>query len=125
VRAQEALSAAQGFNDVRWTMYEAEALELAGERERALAIYSACGSAADVRRLEARSSAQSQSTLSKREWEVANLVAEGKSNRAIADALVLSERTVENHISSIFAKLNLRSRAEVAAFMARSGAADT
>lgn len=125
VRVQEALAAAQGFNDVRWTMYEAEALELAGERAQALEIYRRCGSAANGRRLEARSSAQSQSALSKREWEVAALVAQGKSNRAIADALVLSERTVENHISSIFAKMNLRSRAEVAAFMARTGAADT
>jgi DNA-binding CsgD family transcriptional regulator len=125
VRTEEALAAARAFNDVRWRLYEAEALELAGERAGALELYRSCGSVAGVRRLEARSAVQSQSPLSKREWEVAALVAEGKSNRSIADALVLSERTVENHISSIFTKLNLRSRAEVAAFFARTGAADT
>jgi DNA-binding CsgD family transcriptional regulator len=125
VRTEQALAAARVFNDVRWTLYEAQALELAGERASALELYRSCGSVSGVRRLEARSVVQSQSPLSKREWEVAALVAEGKSNRSIADALVLSERTVENHISSIFTKLNLRSRAEVAAFIARTGSADT
>jgi predicted ATPase/DNA-binding CsgD family transcriptional regulator len=52
--------------------------------------------------------------LSAREREVAELVVHGKSNRAIADALFLSERTVESHVSSIFNKLNVHSRVELA-----------
>lgn len=56
--------------------------------------------------------------LSPREREVARLVAGGASNREIAAALYLSERTVENHVSSVLRKLGLRSRAAVAARMA-------
>jgi DNA-binding NarL/FixJ family response regulator len=42
-----------------------------------------------------------------REREVLELMAEGRSNQAIADALVISGRAVEKHVTSIFAKLNL------------------
>lgn len=45
--------------------------------------------------------------LTPREREVLGLMAEGRSNQAIADALVISERAVEKHVTSIFAKLNL------------------
>ena len=45
--------------------------------------------------------------LSPREREVLGLMAEGRSNHAIAEALVVTERAVEKHVTSIFAKLNL------------------
>jgi DNA-binding NarL/FixJ family response regulator len=45
--------------------------------------------------------------LSQREREVLALMAEGRSNRAIAEQLVISERAVEKHVTSIFSKLNL------------------
>ena len=45
---------------------------------------------------------------------VAALVAEGRTNREVAAALVLSERTIEGHLSRIYAKLGVRSRAEFA-----------
>jgi DNA-binding CsgD family transcriptional regulator/tetratricopeptide (TPR) repeat protein len=48
--------------------------------------------------------------LTPRELEILRLVATGKSNRAIADALSISERTVENHLSHMLAKLNVDSR---------------
>ena len=50
--------------------------------------------------------------LTPREREVLGLMAEGRSNRAIADALVISERAVEKHVTSIFAKLKLPPAAE-------------
>ena len=50
--------------------------------------------------------------LTPREREVLGLMAEGRSNQAIADALVISERAVEKHVTSIFAKLNLPPAAE-------------
>jgi predicted ATPase/DNA-binding CsgD family transcriptional regulator/tetratricopeptide (TPR) repeat protein len=51
--------------------------------------------------------------LSPREREVAALIGRGLSNGEIAETLVLSKRTVENHISSIFSKLGVSSRAQV------------
>jgi DNA-binding NarL/FixJ family response regulator len=45
--------------------------------------------------------------LTPREREVLGLMAEGRSNRAIAEALVISDRAVEKHVTSIFSKLNL------------------
>ena len=50
--------------------------------------------------------------LTSRERKVLALMAEGRSNQAIADALVISERAVEKHVTSIFAKLNLAPAAE-------------
>jgi DNA-binding NarL/FixJ family response regulator len=45
--------------------------------------------------------------LTSREQDVLGLIAEGRSNQAIADALVISGRAVEKHVTSIFSKLNL------------------
>jgi DNA-binding NarL/FixJ family response regulator len=54
--------------------------------------------------------------LSARELEVLRLVAAGKTNRAIAAELVISEHTVARHVQNIFAKLGLSSRASATAF---------
>jgi DNA-binding NarL/FixJ family response regulator len=50
--------------------------------------------------------------LSPREREVLELMAEGRSNHAIADAMVVTERAVEKHVTSIFGKLKLPPTAE-------------
>ncbi|MFE5581572.1 ATP-binding protein [Kitasatospora sp. NPDC056531] len=57
--------------------------------------------------------------LSPREQEVAGLVAQGLGNREIAERLVLSQRTVETHVSRIMTKLDLGSRAQVAVWVVR------
>jgi DNA-binding NarL/FixJ family response regulator len=57
------------------------------------------------------------SPLSRRELEVAQLVAQARSNRDIAQHFVLSERTIETHVSSILTKLGFTSRTEIAAWM--------
>jgi DNA-binding NarL/FixJ family response regulator len=59
--------------------------------------------------------------LTAREVEVVRLVASGLSNRAIAEELVLSEKTVARHLSNIFAKLDVTSRSGVTAFAYDSG----
>jgi DNA-binding CsgD family transcriptional regulator len=59
--------------------------------------------------------------LSSREAEVLRLVAEGRSNREIADQLVLSVVTVQNHIANIYRKTGLRGRAEAATYAVRNG----
>lgn len=57
--------------------------------------------------------------LSDREMEVLAQVVEGKSNAEIAEALMLSEKTVRNHVSSILSKLGLSNRIEAATFAVR------
>jgi DNA-binding CsgD family transcriptional regulator len=58
------------------------------------------------------------SALTPREQEVAHLIAEGRSNREIAEALVIAEPTAERHVANIFNKLGVHSRAQVAVWHA-------
>jgi DNA-binding NarL/FixJ family response regulator len=64
-----------------------------------------------------------QGPLSPRESEVARLIAGGLSNRQIAESLVISERTVENHVSSILSRLGVDTRVQVAAWAVQRGLA--
>ena len=59
------------------------------------------------------------SELSDREIEVLRLIADGLSNKEIAEKLFIAEGTAKNHVSNILSKLNLRRRSEAAAFIAR------
>ena len=59
--------------------------------------------------------------LTAREREVADLIARGESNREIAEALVVSERTVESHVTNILAKLGFSSRARIAVWAVDKG----
>jgi DNA-binding NarL/FixJ family response regulator len=59
--------------------------------------------------------------LTPREREVAALIARGKSNGEIAEALVLGKRTIETHVANIFTKLGIDSRREIAAWAANNG----
>jgi len=54
--------------------------------------------------------------LSPRQREVLALIAQGKTNREIAEALVLSERTVQRHIADLYLKIDVRNRAEATSF---------
>jgi DNA-binding CsgD family transcriptional regulator len=55
--------------------------------------------------------------LSEREREVAELIADGNSNREVADLLVVSPKTVERHVTNILSKLGLRNRTELASHL--------
>ncbi len=59
--------------------------------------------------------------LTAREREIAVLIAQGKSNREIADKLVISETTVERHIANIFSKLGFNSRTQIAVWSVEKG----
>ena len=59
--------------------------------------------------------------LTAREREVARYLSQGKSNREIAEGLVLSERTVENHVGNILTKLGFASRAQIAVWAVEKG----
>jgi DNA-binding CsgD family transcriptional regulator len=65
-----------------------------------------------------RPSADEAPHLTRREREVAALVARGFTSRQIASKLVLSERTVDNHVANILKKFSLHSREQIAARMA-------
>jgi ATP/maltotriose-dependent transcriptional regulator MalT len=60
-------------------------------------------------------------TLTARELEIASLMADGLSNRDIAEKLVITEGTVEVHVKHILSKLGLRSRAQVTGWFAHQG----
>jgi predicted ATPase/DNA-binding CsgD family transcriptional regulator len=67
----------------------------------------------------------SRDGLTPREREVVALVAQGYSNRAIAEALMIAEKTAEIHVSNILAKLGAASRAQAAALAVEQGLIDT
>jgi ATP/maltotriose-dependent transcriptional regulator MalT len=121
-----------------------EALAAAGRRDdavrelqRAEAELSALGAARyrdeaarELRRLgervtarQRRATGEGLDALSGREREIADLVAAGRTNREIGGELFLSEKTVEGHLTRIFAKLGVTSRAEVAEVIGRARAA--
>lgn len=93
---------------------EAAALEL----DAARAEFERLGAAPDLARLEAlvEPAARHAGRLTSRELEVLRLIAAGKTNKAIAAQLHLSERTVDRHVSNIFTKLDVPSRAAATAY---------
>jgi predicted ATPase/DNA-binding CsgD family transcriptional regulator len=66
-----------------------------------------------------------QVRLTRREREVAQLVAEGLSNKEISDRLVISQRTAEGHVENVLSKLRCKSRSQVAALFAAGERAHT
>lgn len=64
---------------------------------------------------------QAYGGLTAREREIAALIAQGNFNREIADVLVLSERTIETHVSNIMFKLNFTSRRQIASWAIERG----
>jgi len=88
-------------------------LELDGARN----VFVELGALPDVALLDRMAGfAREDGGLSPRELEVLRLLATGRTNRAIADQLVLSERTVDRHVSNIFAKLGVSSRSAATAY---------
>ncbi|HEY7465181.1 MAG TPA: LuxR C-terminal-related transcriptional regulator [Dehalococcoidia bacterium] len=96
------------------------ALELAAARK----VFEELGAAPELARLVGEpglSAPAARGGLSTREVEVLRLIATGKTNRAIAEELYLSEKTVARHVSNIFAKLSLSSRAAATAYAYENG----
>jgi DNA-binding NarL/FixJ family response regulator len=89
------------------------------ELEAARQVFERLGASPDLAALDASrqdKSADQRHRLTPRELEVLRLVASGKTNKAIASELFLSERTIDRHVSNIFSKLNVSSRASATAF---------
>jgi DNA-binding CsgD family transcriptional regulator len=95
---------------------EGSALELDAARRT----FERLGAVPDLARLEPLAPvAPPPGGLTAREMQVLVLLATGRTNRAIADELVISEKTVARHVSNIFAKLGLSSRSAATAFAYR------
>jgi DNA-binding CsgD family transcriptional regulator/tetratricopeptide (TPR) repeat protein len=89
------------------------------ELDAARWVFQELGAAPDltrVQKLSRRVAGDTPGGLSLREVQVLRLVAAGKTNRAIADELFLSEKTVHRHLSNIFTKLDVGSRAAATAY---------
>jgi DNA-binding CsgD family transcriptional regulator len=89
------------------------------ELDAARWVFQQLGAAPDLARVQALSqtkAAKKAGGLTAREVQLLRLMAAGKTNRAIAAELVLSERTVDRHVSNIFAKLGVSSRAAATAY---------
>jgi len=94
-------------------------LEFAAARD----VLEELGAAPDLERLARLAGPPRPGGLSRRESEVLVLVAAGKTNRAIAAELFISEKTVARHVSNIFTRLGLSSRAAATAYAYRHGLA--
>jgi DNA-binding CsgD family transcriptional regulator len=95
--------------------YDTAEMELLGAHR----VFKQLGAAPDIAEVEALSAAApagSPNGLTTRELEVLRLVAAGKTNRAIAEDLGISEKTVARHMSNIFTKLDLSSRSAATAY---------
>jgi len=94
------------------------------ELDAARRVFQQLGATPDLARVEALSrkpAAKAASRLTAREVQVLRLVAAGKTNRAIADDLVISDKTVARHVSNIFTKLDLSTRAAATAYAYQHG----
>jgi DNA-binding NarL/FixJ family response regulator len=89
----------------------AKLAQLHGQRARAARLLEA------ARQLRHEPESGCSDELTTREWEVAGLVARGCSNRQIARELIVSERTIDTHVSHILHKLGLVSRSQIAAWV--------
>jgi ATP/maltotriose-dependent transcriptional regulator MalT len=140
--AESAAGAGARTEAARSRALAGQALAAEGERERALdllrgaeAELDACGAARpreevrrELRRLGARieprgpaAGGDGLGSLTKREREVADLVTARRTNKQIATALFLSEKTIESHLRNVFFKLGVSSRVEVAEAVEREG----
>jgi DNA-binding NarL/FixJ family response regulator len=108
----------------------ASACEAQGDRdtaelefEAARSAFDRLGAASDLARLTAPTPGGAAELLTARERQVLTLVASGRTNRRIAAALDISEKTVARHVSNIFRKLDVTSRAAATAFAYEHGLA--
>jgi DNA-binding NarL/FixJ family response regulator len=103
----------QALDLARQAALEADRLDMPGPADQARQLTQ-----------ELERSIQAGDPLTRREREIAELVSTGLTNRAIADHLVLSERTIEGHVRSMLAKLQLTNRTELAAWTRRDPSGD-
>ncbi|HZT12918.1 MAG TPA: LuxR C-terminal-related transcriptional regulator [Candidatus Baltobacteraceae bacterium] len=115
-------AAAEGFHSLRYPLFEAAALETAGDMQSAIALYRKCGATHDARRLTEPIPAAPapMDALSLREQQIATLASQGRSNLQIAGDLSITHKTVEKHLASAYRKLGVKSRTLLSAVLSGS-----
>lgn len=117
------------YDGARTRLLLAEACDVLGDRDAARLEHDAAaqtlrrlGAVVDLRRLErSTSDARPPGGLTPREAEVLALVAEGMTNRQVAERLVISDRTIARHLANVYRKLDVKTRTAAVAWMRRHG----
>jgi DNA-binding CsgD family transcriptional regulator len=110
--AKAGSDAASAFASLRMPHFEALAWDAAGQTEKALELFERTGDVRNVRLVSIRRVARrrGETSLTARERDVSALAAQGLRTRAIADALSISEKTVQHHLQRAYGKLGVHSR---------------
>ena len=99
----------------------AEAVRMAAHGHTALSQQLAATMLDEVRRLEVPNPAEEDRVITKREEEVLQLIADGCSTPEVAEQLYISQKTVKNHLASIYQKLDARDRTQAVLQAVRMG----
>ena len=99
----------------------AEAVRMAANGETALSPALAAGFLAEARKLDSGAERDEDRIITRREEEVLQLIADGCSTPEVAAKLYISQKTVKNHLASIYEKLNARDRTQAVITAVRMG----
>ena len=99
----------------------AEAVRMAVQGDTALSPQLAATMLDEVRRLDVPDTADEDRVITKREEEVLQLIADGCSTPEVAEQLYISQKTVKNHLASIYQKLDARDRTQAVLQAVRMG----
>jgi DNA-binding NarL/FixJ family response regulator len=99
----------------------ADAVKMAAAGQTALSPQLAATMLDEVRRMEEQERAQENRLITKREEEVLQMIADGCSTTEVAEGLYISQKTVKNHLASIYQKLEARDRTQAVLQAVRMG----
>ena len=99
----------------------AEAVRMAANGETAMSPALAAGFLAEARKLDSGAEREEDRIITRREEEVLQLIADGCSTPEVAAKLYISQKTVKNHLASIYEKLNARDRTQAVITAVRMG----
>ena len=98
-----------------------DAVKLAANGETALSPQLAKSMLTEVRKIDEKAAREEDRLVTKREEEVLQLIADGCSTPEVAQRLYISQKTVKNHLASIYEKLNARDRTQAVLLAVRMG----
>jgi two-component system, NarL family, response regulator DegU len=99
----------------------ADAVRMAADGQTALSPQLAATMLDEVRRLDAPAATEDDRVVTRREEEVLQLIADGCSTQEVAEQLYISQKTVKNHLASIYQKLDARDRTQAVLQAVRMG----